>query len=92
MKRFLFSVCALAAVVVGCSKSEVLNRPNADMPIEFNPYTGRIPVTRAVAADIDTLGKYGFQVYAFMHNGKDACDYTATPYMNKIVKIGRAHV
>lgn len=87
MKRFLFSVCALAAVVVGCSKSEVLNRPNADMPIEFNPYTGRIPVTRAVAADIDTLGKYGFQVYAFMHNGKDACDYTATPYMNKIVKF-----
>lgn len=85
MKRFLFSVCALAAVVVGCSKSEVLNRPNADMPIEFNPYTGRIPVTRAVAADIDTLGHYGFRVYAFMHNGTDACDYTATPYMNKVV-------
>lgn len=85
MKRFLFSVCALAAVVVGCSKSEVLNRPNADMPIEFNPYTGRIPVTRAVAADIDTLGHYGFRVYAFMHNGTDGCDYTATPYMNKVV-------
>lgn len=85
MKRFLFSVCALAAVVVGCSKSEVLNRPNADMPIEFNPYTGRIPVTRAVAADIDTLGHYGFRVYAFMHNGTDGCNYTATPYMNKVV-------
>ena len=86
MKRFLFSVCALAAVVVGCSKSEVLNRPNADMPIEFNPYTGRIPVTRAVAADIDTLGKYGFQVYAFIHEPGADCDYTATPYMNKTVK------
>lgn len=86
MKRFLFSVCALAAVVVGCSKSEVLNRPNADMPIEFNPYTGRIPVTRAVAADIETLGEAGFQVYAFMHNGTDACNY-ATPYMDKVVKF-----
>lgn len=89
MKRFLFSVCALAAVVVGCSKSEVLNRPNADMPIEFNPYTGRIPVTRAVAADIDTLGHYGFRVYAFMHNGTDACDYTATPYMSKVVTFDK---
>lgn len=89
MKRFLFSVCALAAVVVGCSKSEVLNRPDADMPIEFNPYTGRIPVTRAVAADIDTLGHYGFRVYAFMHNGTDACNYTATPYMNKVVTFDK---
>ena len=87
MKRFLFSVCALAAVVVGCSKSEVLNRPNADMPIEFNPYTGRIPVTRAVAADKDTLGKYGFQVYAFIHEPHVECDYTARPYMNKTVKL-----
>ena len=89
MKRFLFSVCALAAVVVGCSKSEVLNRPNADMPIEFNPYTGRIPVTRAVAADIETLGEAGFRVYAFMHNGTDACDYTATPYMSKVVTFDK---
>ena len=89
MKRFLFSVCALAAVVVGCSKSEVLNRPDADMPIEFNPYTGRIPVTRAVAADIDTLGRYGFRVYAFMHNGTETCDYTATPYMNKVVTFDK---
>lgn len=85
MKRFLFSVCALAAVVVGCSKSEVLNRPNAEMPIEFNPYSGRIPETRAVAANIDTLGTYGFQVYAFMHKDGDECNYEATPYMNKVV-------
>lgn len=88
MKRFLFSVCALAAVVVGCSKSEVLNRPNAEMPIEFNPYTGRIPVTRAVAAGKGTLGEAGFQVYAFMHDGSDkGCDYTGKPYMDKVVKF-----
>ena len=85
MKRFLFSVCALAAVVVGCSKSEVLNRPNAEMPIEFNPYTGRVPVTKATAADIDTLGEAGFKVYAFIHEPNVDCDYTATPYMNKTV-------
>lgn len=89
MKRFLFSVCALAAVVVGCSKSEVLNRPNAEVPIEFNPYTGRIPVTRATAADETTLGEAGFQVYAFLHDSNGDVDYTATPYMDKVVKYGK---
>jgi hypothetical protein len=89
MKRFLFSVCALAAVVVGCSKSEVLNRPNAEVPIEFNPYTGRIPVTRATAADKITLGEDGFQVYAFLHDSNGEVDYTATPYMTKIVRYGK---
>lgn len=84
MKRFLFSVCALAAVVVGCSKSEVLNRPNAEVPIEFNPYAGRVPVTRSTSANIDTLGHYGFQVYAFLYNN-DGPDWTSSPYMNKVV-------
>lgn len=85
MKRFLFSVCALAAIVVGCSKSEVLNRPNAEVPIKFNPYTGRIPVTKGAAADETTLGQAGFQVYAFMHAPNANCNYEATPYMNKKV-------
>lgn len=89
MKRFLFSVCALAAVVVGCSKSEVLNRPNAEVPIEFNPYTGRIPVTRATAADETTLGEAGFQVYAFLHDANGDVDYTASPYMDKVVRYGK---
>lgn len=84
MKRFLFSVCALAAVVVGCSKSEVLNRPNAEVPIEFNPYAGRVPVTRSTSANIDTLGEYGFQVYAFLYNDAGP-DWTSSPYMNKVV-------
>lgn len=87
MKRFLFSVCALAAVVVGCSKSEVLNRPNAEVPIEFNPYAGRVPVTRATADNIQTLGTEGFQVYAFFH-GTGGVDYSS-PYMNKVVKYGK---
>ena len=87
MKRFIFSVCALAAVVVGCTKSEVINRPHAEEPIQFNPYTGRIPVTKGTAADIDSLGKYGFQVYAFIH-GDEAVNYgVPNPYMNKIVKL-----
>ena len=89
MKRFLFSVCALAAVVVGCSKSEVLNRPNADMPIEFNPYTGRVPVTRAASADLSTLGKDGFQVYAFLRGANDDPTYDKeTMHMDKVVKKG----
>lgn len=97
MKRFLFSVCALAAIVVGCSKSEVLNRPNAEDPIVFNPYLGRIPVTKGSIADETVLGTSGFQVYAYMHapitipDGEydyegDNIDYTdATPYMSKVV-------
>ena len=84
MKR-LFSIFMLAAALVSCSKSQVLNTPNAEAPIQFNPYSGRIPETRATAADIDTLGTYGFQVYAFMHEPGAACDYSGTPYMNKTV-------
>lgn len=101
MKRFLFSVCALAAIVVGCSKSEVLNRPNAEDPIVFNPYLGRIPVTKGSIADETVLGSSGFQVYAYMHapvttNPDGSLDYgdgtsiehaTSTPYMNKVVKF-----
>lgn len=88
MKRFLFSVCALAAVVVGCSKSEVLNRPNAEVPIEFNPYAGRVPVTRATADNIKTLGTEGFQVYAFFHSASGEPDWSS-PYMNKEVRYGK---
>lgn len=100
MKRFIFSVCALAAVVVGCTKSEVINRPHAEEPIQFNPYLGRIPVTKGSIADETVLGTSGFQVYAYMHapvttNTDGSFDYgegssinhaTATPYMNKVVK------
>lgn len=102
MKRFLFSVCALAAIVVGCSKSEVLNRPHAEEPIVFNPYLGRIPVTKGSIADETVLGTSGFQVYAYMHApvvapptgegfdyGEDGVSIdhaTTTPYMNKVVK------
>lgn len=99
MKRFLFSVCALAAIVVGCSKSEVLNRPNAEDPIVFNPYLGRIPVTKGSIADETVLGTSGFQVYAYMHapvttkpdgsldygDGNSIDHATITPYMNKVV-------
>ena len=87
MKRFLFSVCALAAVVVGCSKSEVLNRPNAEAPIEFNPYSGRIPVTKGVAADMDTLKTDGFQVYAFLRGADATPSYNGKPFMDKEVKF-----
>lgn len=94
MKRFLFSVCALAAIVVGCSKSEVLNRPNAEVPIKFNPYTGRIPVTKGAAADENTLGVDGFQVYAFMQTpNATSRDYSGTPYMDKeVTKVQDAWV
>ena len=86
MKRFIFSVCALAAVVVGCTKSEVINRPHAEEPIQFNPYLGRIPVTKATAANEDVLGEDGFQVYAFIHEAGQTPDYSSNIYMNKVVE------
>lgn len=85
MKRFIFSVCALAAVVVGCTKSEVINRPHAEEPIQFSPYLGRIPVTKATAANKDVLGQEGFQVYAFIHNPSQTPTYSSNMYMNKVV-------
>lgn len=85
MKRFIFSVCALAAVVVGCTKSEVINRPHAEEPIQFNPYLGRIPVTKATAANKAVLGEEGFQVYAFIHEANKTPDYSSNVYMNKVV-------
>lgn len=88
MKRFIFSVCALAAVVVGCTKSEVINRPHAEEPIQFSPYLGRIPVTKGTAADLNTLGEEGFQVYAFRYpEGQGSqINYGTTPHMDKVVK------
>lgn len=67
MKRILFSTLALAAVLVGCSKSDVVDAPNIDTPISFEAYSGRVPVSKATsindADDLETEG--GFVVYAY---------------------------
>ena len=67
MKKIIYIRLAVSAVFASCSKSEVTSAPGADSPITFNPYLGKTPVTKAPVATTDTLGAYGFQVYAFIH-------------------------
>lgn len=86
MKKFFFSVCALAAVLASCTKSEVINAPGAESPITFAPYSGRIPTSKATSVvGAEGLAQAGgFKVYAFMHKADEPVSYL-TPYMNKVV-------
>ena len=85
MKKILFSIFALSALLVSCSKSEVITAPGADSPIEFNPYIGKAAHTKATADDVDTLKLKGFQTYAFIH-APNGTNYAGDPYMNKVVR------
>lgn len=70
----------LAAVVVGCTKSSVLETaPSFETPIEFEPYTGKAPLTKATITDLDGLKTSGFHVTGFVH------DALAEPYLDKDV-------
>ena len=86
MKRFFFTVIALAAVAVSCTKSGVLESPQTYQDqITFEPYTGKAPVTKATVADDATL-RGGFRVIGFnaASNGSIA-DPTQKPYLSKMV-------
>lgn len=67
MKRFFFTVIALSAVAVGCTKSGLLESPQTyEKPITFEPYTGKAPVTKASEATTDTIQTTGFHVIGFI--------------------------
>ncbi len=83
MKKILFSLVALTVVFASCTKSEVLDQAKDDVLIQFNPYSGKAPVTKASVANIETLAADGFQVYAFMHAGTP--NYQGSVYMDKDV-------
>jgi len=101
MKRFFFSLIALAAVTISCTKSGLVELPQTfETPITFEPYTGKAPTTKATVMDSESLQaalydaedspttKGGFHVLAFTHTttGEDsAADYNATPYMDEDV-------
>lgn len=90
MKRFIFSALALAAVAVGCTKSEMIVKPNSvGSPISISPYLGRTVETKAESVDLAYLQGtgYGFHVNAFLHvAGAEPVDAAfAAPYMNKDV-------
>lgn len=76
MKRFFIISVALAAVAVGCTKSEVVKAPGRGREVKFDTYVGKTPMTKAESADLTYLqralptdgGQGGFHVYAFLHN------------------------
>lgn len=78
MKKVLFSVCALAALLTGCAKSDVVDAPNFETPITFEAYSGKVPVSKATSIDdgADLSGEGGFVVYAFNTTILDNVDYT----------------
>lgn len=84
MKRIIYTLFALAAVAVGCTKSNIVDVPEAQKtPITFETYNGKIPVTKAseiTQADIAAVQVTGFHVPA---NG--TATYTGKPYMNPII-------
>lgn len=73
MKKALFFIVALAAVAIGCTKSEVVKAPGRGREIKFSTYVGKTPLTKAESADLSYVQRElatggGFQVYAFLHN------------------------
>lgn len=85
MKKFIYTAIALAAVAVGCTKSNIVDVPaEQKTPIAFDTYNGRVPVTRAVEItkdNIESIQVTGFHV----PTGGGSADYTKT-YMNPTVE------
>ena len=85
MKRFFFTAIALAAVTVSCTKGGLLESPQTyENPISFEPYTGKVPTTKAtIVADVNN----GFKVIGFETNDQGVISTTATqPYLEDVVK------
>lgn len=88
MKRFFFTVIALAAVAVGCTKSGILESPQTyESPISFEPYTGKAPVTKATIEDSETI-KSGFRVLGFVEADAENTITATSPYLRKFVRFG----
>lgn len=65
MKRIIYTALALAAVAVGCTKSNLVDVPEAQKtPITFDTYNGRVPVTKASDLTSDNIA--GIHVTGFL--------------------------
>lgn len=92
MKRFFFTAIALAAVAVGCTKSNIMEAPQSfQSPISFEPYTGKAPATKAEIMNQTTLEALNakttpaFHVNAFLAAGTNETQAYTNTYMNKDV-------
>lgn len=58
MKKNIYIAIAVAVVTVGCTKSNLVDAPEAQQtPISFETYTGKTPTTKAVSETTETLAK-----------------------------------
>lgn len=71
-KRFLFSLVAMAAMVIGtgCSNDELFNDYSQENAIGFDTYIGRGAETRATVIDNNNLPTEGFGVFAYYTGDK----------------------
>ncbi|MBO5708997.1 MAG: fimbrillin family protein [Bacteroidales bacterium] len=88
MKRFFFSLIALSAAVIGCTKSELLDTPGLQSAeVSFSPYTGRTPMTKATAI-VQASGLAadgGFYVYGYLNQTAGTTTNTSVYLENKHV-------
>lgn len=89
MKRYIISLIALSAAVIGCTKSGLVESPQKyQEPITFETYTGKTPTTKATEVTTATLATHtskdnpAFHVNAFLVSVPQT--YT-NAYMNKDV-------
>lgn len=77
MKRLIFLAITVVAATVSCTKSGLLESPQTyEDPISFEPYSGKIPVTKATEATLQTMkDTLGFHVTGFLHS--DDTDFTS---------------
>ena len=88
MKRFFFTVIALAAVAVSCTKSGLLESPQTyETPITFEPYTGKAPTTKAAAVETKDIATAGFRVLGFTEGTSNSITDAekANPTLKRVV-------
>ena len=92
MKRFFFSLIALAAVAASCTQSALVETPDLfGTEVSFSPYTGRTPVTKATQiADADALNADGgFNILCYLNKGGE----DPREYLNaRVTKSGSAEI
>ena len=80
MKRFIYTTIALAAVAVGCTKSNIVDVPEVQKtPNTFETNNGKTPVTKATDVtqatfEASTQAAPAFNVKAFKPNGEGYMD------------------
>ena len=88
MKRFFFTVIAIAAAAISCTKSGLLESPQTyETPITFEPYTGKVPVTKATVVETENIQEDGFRVIGFVEDDANAIN-SSSPRLKRVVTFG----